>query len=278
MEQLTFAFVAFASPISAFLLSPVPNLESKSLRAFTPTMSSNLAEFTPCDVSDALVQFGVKNGGYIPNLVKRSALGQPRSVVGRAYTVLYAPLDDPRPAVRQSYIDEVPSSSFVVIGLPEVLQLPIAPYVTVNNALYGSLMLTRAKYRQAAGTMVLGRIRDLAEHQDLEYPVWLYGLGSAAPGPVVKVVGINLPILVKVASVNGGTESIQVNPGDYIIGDENGIVRLPVDHTSGPESQISLRKVLEYISKRTEADRKVSDDIMGGRYAAEAQKDRRSKI
>lgn len=243
----------------------------------TRSALSQLARYTPCDVSDALVHFGIKNGGYLPNLVKRSALGS-TTVVGTAYTVLYAPIDDPRPAVKTSYIDQVPSSSFVVIALPEAQQQQSAPYVTVNNALYGGLMLTRAKYLQASGSVVFGRIRDVAEHQELNFPVWLYGIGSTAPGPVVKVVGINVPVQIKVFEVDGGTTSIGINPGDFIIADENGVVRLPVRHESGPEAQVDLEKVLEYIPKRVEADTNVSKDIKGGRPAAEAQKYWRSKI
>lgn len=205
-------------------------------------------------------------------------MNRANSSVGPAYTVLYAPLDDPRPAVKQSYIDEVPISSFVVIGLPELLQLTSAPYVTVNNALYGGLMLTRANYRKAAGTVVFGRIRDLDEHRALNFPVWLYGVGSAAPGPVVKVVGINVPIQVKVAGVDGTPERLNINPGDYIVADENGVVRLPKDHTSGPEAKINVDEVLEYIPRRVEADTNVAEDIKNGKPAAEAQKYWRNKL
>lgn len=241
----------------------------------TSSVRAALAKFTPCDVSDALVQFGVKNGGYIPNLVQRSGSG---TVVGRAYTVLYAPKSDPRPAVKASYIDQIPPESVLVMALPEEQQTPHAPYVTVNNALYGGLMSTRAQYRQAAGLVILGRVRDLAEHRGLDYPVFSYGVGSTAPGPVVKVVGIDVPLVVKVASVDGGEERIEVRPGDYIVADENGVVRLPVGHESGPEAEISVEKVLEYIPKRVDADTHVSEDIKKGAAAAEAQKHWRSKI
>lgn len=240
------------------------------------TIRTTLAKYTPCDVSDALVNFGIANGGYIPNLVQRSgnlASSGVNSVVGQAYTVLYAPKSDPRPAVKTSYIDEIPAGSVLVIGLPEELQTPCAPYVKVNNALYGGLMSTRANYRQAAGSVILGRIRDLAEHRDLDYPVWSYGVGSTAPGPVVKVVGINVPIKVKVES-----DTIVVNPNDYIIADENGVVRLPVGHSEGAEALVDVDKVLEYIPKRVDADTKVGEDIRNGRPAAEAQKFWRSKI
>ena len=139
---------------------------------------------------------------------------------------MYAPKSDPRPAVKEAYIDQVPEDAMVVIGLPLELQTTNAPYVTVNNALYGGLMSTRAQYRQANGSVILGRIRDLDEHNDLKYPVWSYGVGTSAPGPLVKVVGINVPLEVKVASIDKPEDVLTINPGDYIVADKNGVVKL----------------------------------------------------
>lgn len=39
------------------------------------------------------------------------------------------------------------------------------------NACYGGLMSTRAQVSGAVGTIIDGRLRDLQEHRDLEYPV-----------------------------------------------------------------------------------------------------------
>lgn len=39
------------------------------------------------------------------------------------------------------------------------------------NACYGGLMSTRAKHSGAVGTVIDGRLRDLQEHRDLDYPV-----------------------------------------------------------------------------------------------------------
>lgn len=43
-----------------------------------------------------------------------------------------------------------------------------APHI---NACYGGLMSLRAKYLKAEGVVVDGRLRDLQEHRDLEFPV-----------------------------------------------------------------------------------------------------------
>lgn len=240
---------------------------SKSLA--TKDVISILSKYTPCDISDSLNKHGIANGGFIPNLTIRSPVLNKNSAVGKAYTVLYAPKSDPRPAVKQAYIDQVPEDSIVVIGLPLELQTINAPYVTVNNALYGGLMSTRAQYRKANGSVILGRIRDLDEHNELGYPVWSYGVGTSAPGPLVKVVGINVPLEVKVANIDN-QEILTINPGDYLIADKNGVVKL--------EDNDQLSSVLDYIPKRVEADTHVSQDIKTGKPAAEAQKFWRSKI
>lgn len=228
-----------------------------------------LLQYTPCDVSDALVKFGVKNGGYIPNLTQQS--GPEATVAGPAYTVLYAAKNDPRPAVKESYIDSIPQGAVLVMALAPELQLTGAPYVRVNNALYGGLMSTRASYRGAAGSVILGRIRDLDEHKELEYPVWSYGVGSTAPGPVVKVVGINVPVEIRIQLMDKDYDSITVNAGDYIVADKNGAVVLEQAH---PQFEL----ILEYIPKRVAADTLVSKDIKDGKPAAESQKHRRANL
>ncbi|OWB69362.1 organic cyclic compound binding protein [[Candida] boidinii] len=75
----------------------------------TKTIIKTLEKFTACDVSDALVKKGFKNGGFFPNLIRQSkrtesstsasSSSDPEKVtppmVGFAYTVLFAPYDDP---------------------------------------------------------------------------------------------------------------------------------------------------------------------------------------
>lgn len=133
-------------------------------------------------------------------------------------------------------------------------------------------MSTRAQYRKANGSVVLGRIRDLDEHNELKYPVWSYGLGTTANGPALKVVGIDVPLEIKITSIDPSKdeETLKVNPGDYIIADKNGVVRL--------EDNEKLGEVLNYIPKRVEADTNVSADIKNGKPAVESQKFWRGKI
>lgn len=224
-----------------------------------------LEKYSPCDVADALLKFGVKSGGFLPNL-QRFSTGTKPTVVGKAYTVLYAPLSDSRPAIKDGYIDFIPEESVVVIALTKELQTPNAPFVKVNNALYGGLMSTRANYLGAKGTVVFGRIRDVEEHRDLKYPVFAYGLGIAAPGSVVKVVGVNVPLEIE---VNEGEFEV-IEPGELISADENGVARIPKD--------LSIDDLTSYIPNRVEADKLVAQDIKEGKLALPSQKLRRSGL
>lgn len=229
-----------------------------------------LAQYTTCDLADALVKFGSKTGGFIPNLT--NYLKAPGAVAGRAYTVLYAPLSDPRPLVG-GYIDDIPDAGerVVVIGLTPELQLPTAPYHTLQNALYGGLMSTRAQHLGVQGTVVLGRIRDLDEHRGLGYPVWAYGLGSTAPKVAVKVVGVGVPIEVVMAAEQGGTRTAVINNDDYIVADVNGVGHMENDAEL-------VAKVVEYMPRAVAADELVAEDIKRGERAGAAQKKRRAAL
>lgn len=218
-----------------------------------------LSQYSACDIADALVALDRPDGGSIPHLIQQST---GPAMAGPAYTVLYAPISDSRPALSTHYIDNAPSGAVILIGTTPELQQDGAPYCNLSNALYGGLMSTRAKYLNCAGTVVLGKIRDIGEHRRLGYPVFSYGLGIASPNKAAKVVAVNCPLTVP------GSDLV-VNAGDIIVGDENGVATYPPGlHQS----------VLELIPPRIEADALAAEDIANGVPAGEAQKNRRKNI
>lgn len=91
--------------------------------------------------------------------------------------------------------------------------------VVANNgyterALCGEIMVTMAKARGLAGIVVDGAIRDKKEISQMDFPV--FAAASSPNGPYKNGPGeINVPV-----SVGGKV----INPGDILIGDENGIV------------------------------------------------------
>lgn len=251
---------------------------------YADAITTELENYTPCDIADALVKYGIPHGNYIPGLSQFSPSTTlhplEKSVVGRAYTVEYAPKDDPRPAVAGGYIDTAPRGSVVFIATAVDSQIPVAPFTTLSNALYGGLMSTRAKYLGCAGSVICGKIRDVREHNALGYPVFAYGLGTTAPTKVAKVVAVKGTLQVKVAAQtveHGGQGLIKeeirvVNHGDYVVADENGVVVIPAND---PEF---VKNVLKAIPPRVKADELVAADINNGVPAGKAQKHRRAGL
>ncbi|OQV03022.1 hypothetical protein CLAIMM_08122 [Cladophialophora immunda] len=204
-----------------------------------------LRQYTTCDVSDALMKLKHPHGGFLPGLTMWSPERHGEvKIVGPAYTVKYVRNNyenQPRPA--SHYIDTIPKGAVVFVSSPP----------GIVNAVYGGLMSTRAQASGAAGTVVDGRIRDVQEHRGLGYPVFARDVGTAAPYEVVR---INVPLRLYDLTIDAVVE-----PGDYIVGDINGVVCLP---------KALAQRVLELIPAQLEADERVAADLKNGATFAEA--------
>lgn len=119
-------------------------------------------------------------------------------------------------------------------------------------------MSARAHYLGAAGSIIDGRFRDLEEQRGLNFPIFARDIGTAPPYESVKVAAVNVPV--KLQSMH---QNIEIRPGDYLMGDLNGVVLLPRDLAG---------KALELMRKRVEADGKVRAEISKGMSFAEASK------
>lgn len=243
-----------------------------------------LSGFSACDVADGLQNvYGLSDGGYFPNLSERSCKNG-KSVVGRAYTVLFAPASDPRPAV--NYIDAIPEGSVVTLAYTPELQTTMAPYTYVNNAIFGGLMAGRAQFQGASGTVVFGCVRDVDEFESLHYPVYSYGLGATASKGVVKPVAVGVPLdIVTCAAVpqepaageGAGSchqrrrTTMRIESGDYIVCDAHGMVRIPT-------ANVDMEKLISYIKSSIEADQLVARDIARGEPAEASKKRYRSAL
>ena len=75
---------------------------------------------------------------------------------------------------------------------------------------------------------------------------------------MLKVAAVNVPV-----TVRDGDLAWDVNPGDYIIADLNGVVRLPKELAG---------EVIPLIQKQVEADEKMAEAIKGGMGFSEAAK------
>jgi 4-hydroxy-4-methyl-2-oxoglutarate aldolase len=135
-----------------------------------------------------------------------------RKIVGRAWTAVLRPLlrHDEReyPNVQLQILDEAPAGSVIV-------------YVVQGNveiAAMGNLMATTAQVRGLEGTVIDGAVRDLAEIREIGHQVFSRRISPATS--VGRMVSVSKQEPVMCAEV-------MVHPGDYIVGDLDGVVVVP---------------------------------------------------
>jgi regulator of RNase E activity RraA len=84
----------------------------------------------------------------------------------------------------------------------------------LNNALAGKLMMSTARAAGASGFVIDGAIRDIAAFEDADFPCFARGVTHRGPYKVGPG-EVNVSIAI---------DGMIVNPGDVIIGDEDGLI------------------------------------------------------
>ena len=80
---------------------------------------TTLADFSSCEISDALVKLGVKSGGLIPDIDLISPEDKTVRICGPAYTVqMVLGSDTSAPKLSSHFVDTAPAGSVIVIAAP----------------------------------------------------------------------------------------------------------------------------------------------------------------
>ncbi len=155
-------------------------------------------------------------------------------IVGRAATALLRPVlkNDERkyPNFALQILDEAPAGSVLVYVLEEGLEI----------AGMGNLMATTAKVRGLEGAVIDGAVRDISEIRRIQFPIW-----SRRVSPATSV-GRMVSVAKQVPVTCGG---VRVDPGDYLVGDADGVVVVP---------QTAAERVVELLK---DYDRKESNMV-----------------
>jgi 3-hexulose-6-phosphate synthase / 6-phospho-3-hexuloisomerase len=190
--------------------------------------------------SDALDTLGVS--GVVHGLALRSGAG---SVAGRAVTVreIAGELDDYPPSTF------TPSTFLEAAGRDSIIVLAIGGAVVSSC---GGLVAQAAALKGVAGIVVDGGCRDLADIRASGMWVMSRHVTPVSGRRRVRVDAVNVPVTV------GG---IRVSAGDYVVGDDTGLVCIPADR---------LDAALQIAEELTEKDTRFSTALREGHTFAAA--------
>jgi len=164
-------------------------------------------EVATASVADAVDKLAGRRG-YMDQSIKPRI--NDKKVVGPAVTVQEGPTTEfvpPQHAL--DLIDSAEAGSVIVIGIDG----------EANVAVWGGLMTAGAYARNLAGAVLDGGVRDLTEiRRDYDFPVYARAVSPGTTLGRFKTLGANVPV------VCGG---IEVNPGDIIVADIDGVVVVP---------------------------------------------------
>ena len=171
----------------------LPNI-IKDFERVAPEIVKKAAEYQPALLADVAGRRGALHG-------RIKALRPRMKLAGPAFTVEVRPGDNLM--IHAALALAKPGDVLVVDGKGDQ-----------TSALMGTIMMTAARKLGLAGVVLDGAVRDSLEIDEMDYPV--FSVGTNPNGPTKEVGGrIGHPV-----SVGGVT----VNPGDFIIGDGDGLV------------------------------------------------------
>lgn len=183
------------------------NFQSTQMSAAATTDSIRIPddahELSTAEVSDALDALRLPGSALGIGHVAGTA-----RIFGPAFTVRYAPIDNANPGTVGDYLDDTPEGAVVVLDNGG----------RVDCTVWGGILSQLAAHRGIGGTVIWGVCRDIGEAEQVEYPLYACGRFMRTGKDRVQVESV------------GGTVSladVRVTAGDFIVGDEDGIVVVP---------------------------------------------------
>lgn len=193
-------------------------------------------------VSDSLDFLGVRNNAMD---VEIRAIRPNMRAVGIAATIEFRP--DANFDQRDPYGDGISFLDTLAAGEIAV----VSTGGKCLSAFWGELFSAAAKGRKATGVVVDGPLRDTEQVVALDFPAFGKGARPYDYKGRMRITNSRTPITC------GGVE---VNPGDGVIADADGIVVVPVAY---------LERVSELANARATAERTVLKDLLSGKSVRE---------
>jgi regulator of RNase E activity RraA len=182
--------------------------------ALSPELLANAAVVTTASLSSQLAKRGMRTRA-ITNVASVNP-ATPR-LFGPAYTLRYIPMRedlavgavmaDPNNPQRAT-IERAPAGSIIVVDTNGMQA----------SGTFGDILVARLKFRGVAGVVSDGPMRDIAEVRQIAFPV--FARGNAAPPSYASMLAVD-------AQVPIGCGGVAVFPGDFIVGDADGVIVIP---------------------------------------------------
>lgn len=212
-------------------------------------VTSDLLGLGTCTVSDALDRLGLPGAvtGIIPMYPGCS------SFVGRAITVTLGPRRPEDPTGAHLATDALAQA---VPG--DVLLIANQGRRDVSS--WGGMLTVAATQRNVAGVVIDGACRDIEDARSHGFPVFARGLTPVSAKGRTRQVATNDSVAI---------DGIRVDPGDYVIADDNGLVFVPaseVHHVCAVAGEIAQaeRDVMESLCAGADPSAVIDDRRSGG--------------
>jgi len=166
------------------------------------TTASDLVRLGTATLSDALDRLGLPGSAHG---IAPLATGQ--RMAGPAYTVRYVPVGAD-PGTVGDYLDAVAPGQVVVLDNGG----------RTDCTVWGDILTAAAHARGIAGTAIHGVCRDVARPLALGYPIYSAGRFMRTGKGRVEVADVETAVTLGDA---------QVRPGDWVVGDDDGVVVVP---------------------------------------------------
>lgn len=156
-------------------------------------------------------------------------------------------------------VSGTPSDEILALKAIEIAQPGDVIIVTggyeASSSFWGGVMSTMAKVRGVAGLITDGKIRDLADCRELEFPIWATGVTPIAPTMDVPPGELNLPITIG---------EVIIKPGDLVVADEDGVVVVPQKDIHSVKDAVNFRleKEKQWLEKIYSTEQMILKDVV----------------